>query len=164
VSVFLLTLGENLGFYCAEAASRFLIQDFMLETFDQGIIPALNLLMRLLNQADEDLYDMIESGSFGQPTFTLSWILTWFAHDIENFSQVQRIYDACLSQHPLFTLYLSVSLILLNKERVLEHFDEDDPQTSLFIVFQRIGPQIYSIDTESLITKAKELLDKCPPD
>lgn len=48
VSVFLLTLGENLGYYCAEAASRFLIKDFMLETFETGIIPALNLLMKLL--------------------------------------------------------------------------------------------------------------------
>ena len=41
VSVFLLTLGENLGFYCVEAASRFLIRDFMLESFDPGVIPAL---------------------------------------------------------------------------------------------------------------------------
>lgn len=30
VSVFYLTLGENLGFYCADAASRHFIRDFML--------------------------------------------------------------------------------------------------------------------------------------
>lgn len=29
-SVFYLTLGENLGFYCAEVAARFLIRDYML--------------------------------------------------------------------------------------------------------------------------------------
>jgi len=60
-----LTLGENLGFYCAEAASRFLIKDFMLESFETGIIPALNLLMKLLQKVDEEVYEMIESGSFG---------------------------------------------------------------------------------------------------
>jgi hypothetical protein len=47
-SVFLLTLGENLGFYCADAASRYLIRDYLLETFEQGVIPALHLVMKLL--------------------------------------------------------------------------------------------------------------------
>lgn len=65
VSVFFLTLGENLGFYCAEAASRFLIKDFMLESFETGIIPALKLLLKLLQRVDPDIYEMIESGSFG---------------------------------------------------------------------------------------------------
>ncbi len=44
----MLTLGENLGFYCADAASRFLIWDFMLENFEPGVIPTLNLFMQLL--------------------------------------------------------------------------------------------------------------------
>lgn len=48
VSVFLLTLGENLGFYCSEAATRFLIRDYMLKTFDEGVMPALNLLAKLI--------------------------------------------------------------------------------------------------------------------
>lgn len=86
MSVFLLSLGENLGFYCADAASRFLIKDYMLESFEPGIIPALNLIMKLLNAVDQDVYDMIESGSFGQPTFSLSWVLTWYSHDILNFN------------------------------------------------------------------------------
>ena len=97
VSVFLLSLGENLGFYCADAASRFLIKDYMLESFEPGIIPALNLIMKLLKAVDEDIYSMIEQGSFGQPTFTLSWVLTWYSHDILSFNQVKRIFDVCLS-------------------------------------------------------------------
>jgi hypothetical protein len=83
-SVFLLTLGENLGFYCVEAASRFLIKDYMLESFDPGVIPALNLLMQLLKQADEDIYEIVAIGG-DIPSFTLSWILTWYSHDLENF-------------------------------------------------------------------------------
>lgn len=88
VSVFLLTLGENGGFYCAEAASRFLIKDFMLESFEGGIVPALALTMRLLQEADSGVHEMVEEGCSGQPTFTLSWILTWFAHDIDSFERV----------------------------------------------------------------------------
>ena len=44
----MLTLGENLGFYCSEAASRYLIRDYMLETFECGVIPALDLILKLL--------------------------------------------------------------------------------------------------------------------
>ena len=135
VSVFFLTLGENLGFYCADAASRFFIKDCMLESFEHGIIPALNLIMKLLKEVDLDVYNMIESGSFGQPTFTLSWVLTWYSHDILFFNQVQRVFDACLSQHPMFTLYMAVATIMHNRERLEELYDEDDPQTSLYMVF-----------------------------
>jgi hypothetical protein len=84
VSVFLLTLGENMGFYCVEAASRFLIKDYMLENFEPGIIPALYLLMKLLKAADEECYEMISAGG-DIPTFSLSWILTWYSHDLLSF-------------------------------------------------------------------------------
>jgi hypothetical protein len=48
VSIFLLSLGQNLGFYCAEAASRFYIRDYMLKTFEEGVIPALALVAKLV--------------------------------------------------------------------------------------------------------------------
>lgn len=59
VSVFLLTLGENLGFYCADAASRFWIWDFMLENFEPGVIPSLKLSMQILKKVDKECYDLI---------------------------------------------------------------------------------------------------------
>ena len=74
----MLTLGENLGFYCADIASNYFIRDFM---------PALDLTSKLIELVDPELFEMVESMG-GQPTFTLSWFLTWFSHDIENFSKV----------------------------------------------------------------------------
>jgi hypothetical protein len=38
-----MTLGENLAFYCADASSRFIIRDNLLESFEPGVIPALHL-------------------------------------------------------------------------------------------------------------------------
>jgi hypothetical protein len=79
VSVFLLTLGENLGFYCADAASRFWFWDFMLENFEPGVIPSLKLAMQILKKVDKECFDVIsQSGDI--PTFSLSWLLTWFSH------------------------------------------------------------------------------------
>lgn len=48
VSVFLLTLGDNLGFHCANIASNYLIRDFMMETLELGVFPALDLTSKLI--------------------------------------------------------------------------------------------------------------------
>lgn len=61
--MFLLTLGENLGFYCAESSSRFIIRDYMLENFEKGVIPLLHLMMKLLEKIDKELFETIEMAS-----------------------------------------------------------------------------------------------------
>ncbi|TNV79466.1 hypothetical protein FGO68_gene4577 [Halteria grandinella] len=50
VSVLLLTLGENLGFYAADALSRTTIRDYMLTNFEGGVMPLMKLLMQLLKE------------------------------------------------------------------------------------------------------------------
>lgn len=163
VSVFLLTLGENLGYYCVEAASRYLIRDYMLEGFEGGVMPLLSLGMKLLQEADPDVYELVAMGG-DLPTFFVSWVLTWFSHDLHTFSQVQRIFDACLSSHPLFPLYMAIATILYNKERLEENFDYDDPLTSLYIVYQRISPNSYTFEVEAVIQEAQRVLILCPPE
>lgn len=48
----MLTLGENLGYQCAEIASNYLIKDFMLSTFEVGVFPALDMTNKLLQLID----------------------------------------------------------------------------------------------------------------
>ena len=68
----------------------------MLENFEPGVIPALKLVMKILLQVDEECYEILMNcGDI--PTFTLSWLLTWYSHVLPDFSHVQRIFDACLS-------------------------------------------------------------------
>lgn len=98
------------------------------------------------------------------PTFTLSWLLTWYSHVIDDLSTVQRIFDAVLSQHPLFTLYLISATILFNKETLYEQFEEDDPHTSLYMIFQQITPSEKSFDVEQIIQEAVSLLELLPPE
>ena len=45
-----------------------------------------------------------------QPYVTISWILTWFAHDVESWPAIRRIYDSCLASHPFFCIYLSAAV------------------------------------------------------
>lgn len=87
VSVFLLTLGENLGYHCADIATNYVIRDFMYPNFEIGVFPALDLSNKLLQLIDKEMYELVEEGG-GQPTYALSWILTWFSHDIDDLSIV----------------------------------------------------------------------------
>ena len=45
-----------------------------------------------------------------QPHFAIGWVLTWFAHDVDNWDAVYRIYDSCLASHPIFSVYLSAAV------------------------------------------------------
>ncbi len=58
----------------------------MLETFDTGVVPALNLAGTLLQKLDEEVYKEVQP--MGNLTFIVSWILTWFSHDLEHLEDV----------------------------------------------------------------------------
>ena len=79
------------------------------------------------------------------PLFTLSWVLTWFAHDVNSLKLATRIYDCVISMHYLsqkksalsdyksfvqkenmkeespclFVLYICVALLIFHREEVL---------------------------------------------
>ena len=55
----------------------------------------------------------------GRPHFAISWLLTWFAHDIDSFEKIQLIYDACLATHPCFVSYIIVAQMIISKNMLL---------------------------------------------
>ena len=71
----------------------------------------------------------------GQPNFALSWILTWFSHDIKQLRDVQLIFDSILAIHPLFGVYITVAQIILVRNQLIQH---DDPAMAGFEVFKAI--------------------------
>ena len=88
-SVFLLTLDQNLAFYCTNIASRYLFNDFLELPFDKGLIPLFQLVFFLLEKMDLDLYMLVtDDGNNPTALFTTYWFLTLFSHDIENFEIV----------------------------------------------------------------------------
>lgn len=52
--------------------------------------------------------------------FSLSWIITWFAHDIYDLSTVARLFDVFLCSPPSFPLYMSAAIVLHRKAELLE--------------------------------------------
>eukprot|EP01022_Parablepharisma_sp_SALTPOND_P020134 TRINITY_DN3579_c0_g1_i1.p1 TRINITY_DN3579_c0_g1~~TRINITY_DN3579_c0_g1_i1.p1 ORF type:complete len:433 (-),score=34.03 TRINITY_DN3579_c0_g1_i1:4025-5215(-) len=68
-SVFLLILGKKQGIKAAEVASKFLIKDFLLDSFEKGVRPMLFMLNDLLKTAAPDLHEhFVKLGVISQTT------------------------------------------------------------------------------------------------
>lgn len=163
VAVFLLTLGPNMAYYASDVVSRFLLNDYLQMPFDQGLIPLFQLVFFLLKKVDPDLYSLVsDDGLQPMPMFVTSWILTIFAHDIENFEAVQNLYDVMLASHPLMIIYLVVAMIEIH-EPELEEFADEYQSSVCFFVFKAPIRKLDQPDTVTeLIAKALEYEENNP--
>lgn len=87
----------------------------------QTLQTALRLtLMPLLAYFDPDLHAHLFAADM-EPFFALSWVITWFAHEIRDTGLVKRLFDVFLVSHALMPVYLSVAMIThqLNREEIL---------------------------------------------
>lgn len=48
------------------------------------------------------------------PFFALSWVLTWFSHDLESVAVVARLFDFLVAHSPVMVCYLVVAVRLLS--------------------------------------------------
>ena len=80
----------------------------MKDSFEPGLKPALSLILELIKFVEPKVAEQLKE--IESPTFTVSWILTWYSHSLTKFADVQRIFDLCLSQHPIFPVYLSAAV------------------------------------------------------
>ncbi len=79
------------------------------------------VLFPLLSKIDRDVHDHLMDADM-EPFFCLSWILTWFAHDVRDTSLVKRLFDAFLVGHPALPIYASLAMMThpYNRQRILE--------------------------------------------
>lgn len=87
--------------------------------------------------------------------FALSWVLTFFAHVIPCFMQAARVFDFCMTD-PLAVLYLTASVILLEKQAVEQMKDLPD-------LHKHFGSVMKTIDWEAVCAQAADLMQSQPP-
>ena len=77
-------------------------------------------LFPLLYKIDRPVHDHLMDCDM-EPFFCLSWVLTWFAHDVRDTQLVKRLFDAFLCSHPLFALYVSIAMMThpINRTQIL---------------------------------------------
>lgn len=160
-SVFYIVCGENLGLKLSENLAKRHMRDLVRDNMNvyQFI---LKLLFPLLSLIDNELYNKLVIESKVSSIFALSWLLTWFAHNIETFNDITRLYDFFLSTHPLMPLYFTCSILMDEnyvRSKLLNINNLD--QGKLHEFFQKYDWN--DINFDLLIIKSDKIFNKYPP-
>jgi len=109
--------------------------------------------------------------------FCLSWILTWFAHVLTNFTDLSRLWDCVIASHPAFILYFTASILIDHREAVVDicreytvvadpceakHCNLDFMSTDIHAHFQNIDWSC--LELENLISTAQGMMLKFSPE
>lgn len=150
--VFLLVLGLEKAVPAVARLSVLRIRDFMLPTLDASHSHLL-LLPDLLSKAAPKLWRHIVGV---KPWFALAPTITMFAHNIDRYHNISRLFDVLLAREPVFNLYLFTQSLLDRQDEIFE-IDDDD---MLHVVLGRVSS---SLDLDKLITNSIPLFDRYPP-
>ncbi len=97
-------------------------RDCMRHNFAQLQIVMRLTIFPLLSYFDYEVHEHLVRSDMMEPYFALSWIITWFSHDIRDTELVKRLFDFFIVSHPMMPIYMSIAMIChpLNREDVLE--------------------------------------------
>ncbi|KAK5624911.1 hypothetical protein RRF57_000627 [Xylaria bambusicola] len=151
--VLLLVLPTRLRAPAMSQLSVLRIRDFMLPTLAPAIVQ-LRLIPDLLRAVDESLFQHL---SRNEPYFALSDTLTMFAHNVQRYSDIARLFDALIAREQVFSIYVFTQIVLRRRDELLEHEEPD----MLHFALSKLPPDL---DLEAVITEAALLFDKHPPE
>ena len=154
VQVVLLVLGDKLAPSAVARISLLRIRDYMLPSLNPSL-RHLQIIPLLLNSTDPELG---RSLSHIQPFFALAATLTLYAHDIQEYSDIARLYDFILAHEPVVTIYMFTAIIMSRRDELLK-IPVDEPEMLHFTLSKLPQP----LDLESIIFKSMQLFCGHPP-
>ena len=116
----------------------------------------LRLIPALLDAASPKLCKHL-SGT--QPYFAISGTLTMYAHDIQVYSDIARLFDAFLAHEAVFSVYMYTQIVLQRSDELFE-IPEDEPEILHSVLSKLPKP----LDLEALISNTVKLFEKYPPE
>ncbi|UNI22064.1 GTPase-activating protein gyp8 [Purpureocillium takamizusanense] len=129
------------------------IRDFMLPSLGPTT-SQLRLLPDLLGKADPKLRQHVATI---EPFYALAGTLTMYAHNIEAYHEIARLFDVFLAREPVFTIYVFAQIVMDRRDEILE-IDEPD---MLQVVLAKV-PR--NMDLDVLIANSVRLFDRYPPE
>lgn len=153
--VLLLVLGVQLARQAFARVSLFRIRDYMLPSLSPAV-KHLQLIPAILESTDPKLRRHL-AGT--QPFFALAATLTLYAHDIQEYGDIARLYDFLLAHEPVVAIYLFAAIILSRRKELLA-IPVDEPEMLHFTLSKLPQP----LDLEGLISSALELFRAHPPE
>ncbi|KAL5594151.1 hypothetical protein BROUX41_001197 [Berkeleyomyces rouxiae] len=131
------------------------IRDFMLTSL-RPTVAQLHLIPDILAAADAPLRRHL--AAVVDPFYALAGTLTMYAHNIERYGDIARLFDAILATEPAFTVYVFAHIILSRRDVLLDI--PNDEEDVLHAVLSQV-PQ--PLDVEALIAGTMDLMRKYPP-
>ncbi|KAJ5498023.1 hypothetical protein N7453_007074 [Penicillium expansum] len=139
VQVLLLVLGEKQAVPAVAQISLFRIRDYMLPSLSPAV-KHLHLIPSIIETTDPELRRHL--GNI-EPFFALAATLTLYAHDIQEYSDISRLFD-----------------FLLAREPVLLEIPADEPEMLHFTLSKLPHP----LDLDGHILRAARLFEDHPPE
>ncbi|XMA16308.1 hypothetical protein WAI453_009099 [Rhynchosporium graminicola] len=153
--VFLLVLEPHTRAQAVARLSALRIRDFMLPTFAQAL-KQLHLIPAIINTVNPQLRDHL---SLTQPFFALSGTLTMYAHDIQEYGDISRLFDVLLAREAVFSVYMFAQIVLQRSDELFET-PADEPEMLHSILSKLPKP----LDIEALVVSTIQLFEDHPPE
>lgn len=153
--VFLLVLGVDDAAAAVSQLSLLRIRDFMLPSLEPSIAH-LHLLPSILEAECPKLRLHL---SQTQPFFALAATLTLYAHDIQEYSDIARLFDFFLAHGAVVSVYF-FAIIILSRRQELFEIPADEPEMLHSVLSKLPKP----LDLEALIAHTVSLYQKFPPE
>jgi hypothetical protein len=103
-TIMLIVEDDSLAFAISEYISLHYVSDYMKENFET-VSKFMHILLVIIKANDPELYNHLEKAKM-EPYFAISWLITWFSHDVKGLDAIARIYDVFLSSPPIYCFYL----------------------------------------------------------
>ena len=116
----------------------------------------LRLLPSILYATDAKLCQHL---SQTQPFFALAATLTLYAHDIQEYGDIARLFDFLLAQEAVVSVYFFAVIILSRREELFE-IPADEPEMLHSVLSKLPKP----LDLEALISRTMTLFTARPPE
>ena len=155
VQVFLLVLGMRSAAEAVAHLSLLRIRDFMLPSMNPSIAH-LRLLPSILYCEDPKLCRHL---SQTQPFFALAATLTLYAHDIQEYGDISRLFDFLLAHGSVVSVYFFAVIVLSRREELFE-IPADEPEMLHSVLSKLPKP----LDLEALISRTITLVAEHPPE
>ncbi|RUO96063.1 rab-GTPase-TBC domain-containing protein [Jimgerdemannia flammicorona] len=174
-TTFLLVLGKRLAIPAAENVAMFFLRDIpipvltlarsskLIFTSTDGMLDSidpvsrqLSLVTTLLKLENPGLHEFLMNANI-MPFYTLSWVLTWFSHDLTDFDKVMRLFDLFMASTPLMPIYVACAIVLSHGQELLL---QEPEMVHMYLVNL---PQDPDMDIDEIIQMAIVLEKKYPP-
>jgi hypothetical protein len=153
--VLLLVLQPRSRALCMARLSVLRIRDYMLPTLAPSLAQ-LQLIPSIIQAVNPQLYRHLP---LTRPFFAIPGILTMYAHDIQEYGDIARIFDVLFARDAVFSVYMFAQIVLRRADELFA-IPADEPEI-LHSVLSKL-PQPLHLD--ALIADAVALFEEYPPE